>query len=742
MWVTLPEGRLDTDRVADWVKAISHFPNLAGKDKLRDGRATRWIDGCIAAHVQASSGNRNVAKAIIALLDQGKIQARLPKGAFVHVPAIYRALEAIVMRVHDVVVGGPEWFQPYVGRNQEDQMRAKRLGYWHQYLHEQGALLNTVEPLIRNLLVHKSAMIWHSWEIRSDTVLNRVTEKKNNRRGTATTKVKIEESEKVTFEGMRYQVVDGFDQILDHQAATPEDMRWVGRRYHLDDEAVREFGRTGWWENIQEALDARGERPAGTSTPALGLMPSSKLAIDQTIGRMAAAAGAPDMNEIHEVWGLWSEDTDKPVREYVGVLCNKVLVQVRRNFLFDQERPGAVVTYSRDSRQLIGTGPIEMALPLQGYLDQIYACVLRSFQNSVAPPVVARGVAMAMPGSLWDVEPGRIFHVGNDPSASLETMRFPSSMNDGLAMMRTVMTQIEEILGAPRFWEGSDTTGTATEIDTRQIESNKKLSYPAHAIARLMRKTLRIEDSMSRQFVTEGRVLHALGGGALDVVEVGTVRPEDFGNPVDYIIPGPEQLDMYGLRATRVGGWISSVFPMLSAAGTLGQLDFLNIAKETAELMLGPQFAKKVFPVDDSEFIMSPQEENEILAGGERVEIRKADIDETHIPSHKDAKRFARSDKARLEIERHIKAHEAQQFRKRAAQTRREQQQKQAVTMPDKLAPQEGRSGRSGGAYQRPADILPAVTSATPAGETPGPGRISQNGAADRQTATPQVGNR
>ncbi len=736
----LDAGSLSPEQVSEWINLLAAHPNLAGQDQDIDSAAQRWVRAAVAAHTEASTDNHRIAKALTDLLDQGRVQARMPKGVFIHVPAIYRAFESVVMRVSDVVAGNPQWFVPFVGRGRNDQARADRVAEWHRFLHEQGRLLDRVEPLIRTLFVHKAAMLWLSWDVQTDTETVRKTTPRPEDDGTTDLEVETEEIERVTYEGMRYEVVDGWDQILDHQSRTPDRMRWVGRRYYIDDVTAQQMETTGWWSNVAAGLAASSEvsttlSPTGVAE-SRGVAPINSAAIEKS----AESAGIPGMNKVEELWGLWSPDGEQPATEHAVVLLNDVPVMIRKNFLWNRKRPAAVVTYTKDPARLVGNGPLEMALPMQSYLDQVFACVLRSHQNAVAPPTLARGISMALPGSLWEMDIGRIISTGNDPSAGLEPVRFPAPIGDGLALMRVVMTQIEEIVGAPRFWEGSDATGTATEIDTRQVESNKRLTYPANTIASLLREVLLAEHSMSRRFTTERRVFAVLGSDPSGV-RVGEIAPEDFDSPIDFIIPGPSQLDMYGLRATRVASWTTAMFPLLQAAGALGDVDFRKIAASAAELMVGPQFAKQIFPADDSAAAMDPVDENGMLMDGYEVEVHSIDDDQAHMALHQRVLSRRLPEQVVQAVLQHIADHQAQQRKKASEQARMAQAAQRSAMMPDRLAPQKGRSGRSGGVYQRPADMMGPTASSTPPGETPGPGRASQAGAADRAPAIPQTVN-
>lgn len=744
--ITLPGGVLPAKSIADWNRMMQVFPNIAGTNEQVDQRAVAWVNGACLAHAQANADNWRVASDLINIFEQGRMAASMPKGSRIHVPALYRAFEAVVLRVIDVIAGTPEWFKPYVGRDNNDEQQANRIAQWHQFLHEQGGLLDTVEPLVRNLFIYKCAMLWTSWQISADEVYERETERIPNKDGFEDQRISLTSSERITYMGTCYEVVDGSDQILDHGPRTVDKMRWVGRRSWVDDETVREMERSGQWKNTAAAVGKRGSIALMLpNTFVSGSTPLPQPQGTRLNDAPVVTAGVPDMNEQIELCGLWAKDEGGSVDEWIVTLVNQTVVGLRKNFFPNKERPAQVETYSREGRRLIGVGPLEQAIPLQAYLDQIYACVLRNYQNSVAPPTVAKGMGMALPYSMWEMDIGRIFNVADNDTASLDPVRFPNAMGDGLALMRTVLTQIEEITGAPRFWEGSDTTGTATEIDTRQIESNKRLTYPSKTIARLLRRVLRFEGALSRRFATEGLGYRVLGSGAVEAVGIGEFRSEDFGAPIDYVIPGPEQLDMYGLRATRITAWVSTFFPMLQAAGSLGDIDFKKISEKGAELMIGPQFARQIFPPDDSALAMPPEQENSMIMWGEQVPTRSVDDHQKHKQTHIRGREKAHTPTQRANFDRHIALHDAEINKQRAEQAQMEQRASRSVMMPDRLAPQEGRSGRSGGGpapYQRPMDTLPTVTSQTPPGEIPGPGRASQFGASDRSTAIPQGSNR
>lgn len=736
--LTLLTGKLAAERLAEWLDLANGTANLAGSEAVRE-RALAWVRDAVQSHLSSARTKHEASRQVLKAIKQGRLQIRLPAGVVVHVPELRRAIYSLVPRMVEAVIGSPSFFDVVAGRETKDEPRAKALREWSRYQIDHSQLAARLPAAAFSLIVHGYAMLASSYRFETRKVRRRIASEGTNDDGVPNVTYRIEESEEIVSEGLDVEHVDPFDAILDWSVSDPDEMRWIGRRRFIaEPEARAMIVNSEWLESaVDEAIEKRSnanQRIPGFGGMGLNSAPATAEASKPTIEGEQIAG----LHEMVEMWGLFSPDGKSRPVECQVVVLNNTVVLVRENAHWDGHRGLSMVALNDDGTELVSESSALLGTTLNAELDQLRAASLRAAMSAAAPFGLTRGQNLTLPQSLWDVPPGRIFNAGADPTASFEALRMPSAVGDVQVMERQIRTDIEDLMGAPRFWTGADTSGTATEIERRNEEARRQLLGKAERLETLVRKVLENSFALSKQYTTRAKPFPVLGPRAGEITW-GEITPEDFNDPVDFIMLGTATIDVYGMRATKIMSAIQAVTPTLLALYQTGEVKPRAVAKLILDEMAGEHLTAQILPPDQADLAMDPEDENELLASGTPTSVYDIDDHEEHEATHAPLMRHPLPGVRRVTAE-HLAMHRL----RRVALAARQRQSAAAVVPPEtdgRLRPQEGRSGRSGAPYTRPPDMRSESDQGSAPGQLNGPPAAARMAAPDRVPAVPQGAN-
>jgi hypothetical protein len=313
-------------------------------------------------------------------------------------------------------------------------------------------------------------------------------------------------------------------------------------------------------------------------------------------------------------------------------------------------------------------------------------------------------------------------------------------------MKENLRREVEETVGVPRIYEGNDRSNTATEIERKIQEGNRRTRRLIMSFGDMLTQMLRHTWGYTRQYVTDKKVFRVLGAQAqaLGVLEA-TLELEDLADPADIVIRGLRGQQSHGLRATQMATFMAQIGPIVPALVESGDLSLPGLAHEMFENTMGYRLDQKVLRIPEPlDTMMDAESENLVLLQGVPLKTHEKDNHETHLKSHQRARKGLKDDSGEAReaidaldehIELHYRGAEMDAMKQRALQ------QSNPAFQPGEAA-QQKQGGDSDGRNGRAPDLMGDVPQGTPPGETPGPPRAAAVGAADRTQPIPQTENR
>ena len=648
----------------------------------------------------------------------------------VHVPEIYKALETIIPRMEETVVGLYDpWFRLVPRRKRDVPMVAANSAYL-DWQFSQAKVRTSVQPALRDMLISQ-ACAWYCWwdnvtkKHTSREVVTTYDEKGNPRRS-----FKIgERKDKIVFSGPKATLVDPFDFIIETKSIDPQTAPYVGHRWWMTVDEIKRIGKQMGWQNLDQ-IDSKQSTTLGPYQNQYAYTSDPTARYNPLGSNMFSVAGRPEKLEVVVLYIICSLEPDGAPDDFkdyrIVIVGGKTIVEVRENPLDGDLRPYAVARVSKSGHHFYSTGPFDNAIRLNQHLDRYHQIFLRGAAVAGMPMVFAEEDS-DLPDSLFKVRPFQVYK-GVGP------VRF-TTVPDGFLrsaplVVGMLQRNIEETTGAFRVNMGQDTGGTASEAQLAFQEGNRRLSGMVRCFGEGLTQLLHIFHRLNQQFSVDDIEFPVLGKRALSLRKQHmTMSPADLLDEVQFEIVGLRNARNYGLKATGWQAFMNTMTPFLMANPSA--VDQVGLMHDIATELVGPEEAdsriKVPTPIDQ---IHSQVEENEGLIAGEEIEVDPDDNDETHLRDLEPLYRRSLDNKeplpqhVRNAIWKHWIDHTNQHNRKmaqNAVRMNRAEQQRQI--MPPEAGGQQT-NGASQGSRQSPqrggfSDAL-AQLAMEPGGQTPG----------------------
>jgi hypothetical protein len=720
----------DQEEARRWLEAQITYPNLAGDATIAENAVT-YVTQQRKWHAQRALKMRDKWRVLDWML-RGNSLSRLFPDSDVHVPELYKMVETIVPRIIEALWSYDPWFHVQ-GRDRMDRNRAKKIQAWLRYLLSQCDFEAKGEEIVRALIVYQFFAIKTWWDLTYRKQIVRDVERETSADGLPQYKISPREQEVLAYEGVKFRLVDPYSFVCDTRATSIADMLFVGDTCRMNETDIWRFKKLGLYENIDQ-LEEMGA-PVGADLEAeyattIRALDSSRGVVDNR-----RAEGQPREWAVTEIWCQWQPTEDHPIDEYVITVAeDAVALRVQKNFHDDKHRPYAVARAAKEPFDFWNVGILDHAVRLANEMDDHENLALKGQQNAICP-ITFVGHDFDGPNSIFDVEPGSIFRTNNPPTH----VKAPSIINEHLANKESLRRDIEEVTGAPRIYEGTEGANTATEIERKIQEGNRRLRRLVMAASDGFTQFLEHTYSLSRQFVTSRKTFRVLGPDARSLGIMTEIGPEDLGDPVDFEISGVKGLQTYGLRATQMTSFLTQVGPLLPMLVQSGQLNVPGFFSELWEGIVGYRPGEDILAVPQplSE-MLPPDEENLLLGVGVDIRVHEQDPHPEHIQSHQKYADSIGPGEVMGRTMMHIAEHVAVQGRQRVQQGARGGRTPDFDQEGGVAEQSEGGNGR----YNETPDLMGDVPQGTPPGETPGPPRQGAMGAPDRNQPVAQSVNR
>jgi hypothetical protein len=720
--ITEPMQGPTIDSIRKWIDVQIPYKNLAGNQIVAE-RALEFVRQH-KDHYELK--HRNVTdrwETLLYLLRGHTMSRPTYSGTPVHVPELYKLLEAVVPRIVEAVLSYSPWFR-VKGREQIDKLEAEQIRAYLEYQLYRDHFDDQIDLIARTMMVYSAAPLKVTWEQDVKRVVPREVEREVGDviryRVTRTA-----EEEKVIYEGNKIRLIDPKDFFIDPLSTDPQKAKFVGDTCSmtLDDLLLRE--RLGIFQNVSQLLEVQPQNDPQRTL--LDQIRSSDI-VDPNLTEANKTPGAPRSFDVTEMWCLFSPDDSGRTEEYVITIANNsVVLRVQKNPYDDKHRPYAVARAAREPFTFWNIGPLDNGIPLQIEFDEHRNFMRETHHMSLAPFVWVPPDS-DMPDSIMESEPGRVWRSSSPPSF----LQVKSTVGEGRFMEEILRRDLQEMLGVPPIFEGGQAPSTATATERQLQEGNKRIKSYARSLTICFEAMLRIMHANNAQYLTRRQTFEVLGRSAAGLRAYEEIGPELFNQEIDFEFVGIANMHTMGLRATNMQQWLTLSYPF--AQQYPGQIDFLAaldmLFKEMVGTIPGEEIIKKRPSLDE---MMSQDDENILLAQGRRVEIHQMDDDGEHLremrPMMENIGDYPTE--SQRNILEHYQAHVTQRERKRIREAAA------AKLTPSVAGPQQtiidkerGTTGARGPGLG--ANGAPGSPAQTPMGETPGPENGQRVRAPDR----------
>jgi len=728
-------GPLTAEVAKQWLNQQIPYENIAGRDDGADQRIVKAVDRYKRIYQEKTLGLRKKWRYINHML-RGNSVSKVPGMADIHVPELYKRLETACTRIHEAVKSYSDWFKVQ-GREPMDKTQAALIQEFIRWQCEEGDFEDIDLPAIRSLFTYQIAIAKVEWnreiDRRPKTEVKEVPLPDGGFDYTFTRTIKDE----VVFDGPIGTIVDPLNFFIDTTKANPKKALFVGDTCRMTRGDILKRCESGVWKNGDLVKNLTPRNLSASEMEHDKMLRS----ITEKYGQgLRGPEGAPEEFDVTEVWCKYDLYGDgRELECKLVTVDDKVCVCAIENFYDSKKRPYSIAVWSKEGFDLFGVGPLDHAVRLNEELDHHRQLALEAHKISVCPAIFAEEDA-DLPDSMLGILPGSVFTgVGK-----VAMTNAPDTLRSMPQIEGTLKLDIQETTGVPDILQGTDASGganTATEIERRIQEGNKRLLGGIRAFSGFQEQILNLIHGMNQQFVLRRQKFRVLGKAAKFLGAYAEIKPTDFQKAVDFTFVGVANVHTIGTRATAIANYLT-----VSAPYVMQNADLVNVPlllQEFYDLTIGRSLGDDIVNVPSMlSTLMPPEEENYHMLAGTQIRVDDLDDDESHLRKHGEAALQAKEDKNEYGLKlimEHMMNHALNARRKQV----RQQAAKSRTPTTSQSQPPPGEndagdapvttsplSGSSGGS---PAQTQP--------GETPGPPSLQTMNRPGRSNAIPQTSN-
>ena len=713
--ITFSKQAMPTPKqVRQWVQEQTVYPNMA-----RDPEIANRVLAHIRNHVEKFEHNTVTTRTKWANLNFVLRGVSLGDDIVdgTHVPELYKMLEAIVPRIEEAILSYDPWFNVR-GREEMDRDTAEKIQAILESQLREARLPLQLQGAIRAMLVYGFSAFKVYWHIDVEKRIKRDIEKLEGKKVDEDRyRVTRKEEEQVTWFGPKIKLIDPLNFFVDLTSTMPpEDCLFIGDETRMTPAALESGEDQGIYVNTrqlkEEKLQARTASLREWDKQHRQLEPFRLLDEEQATGH--GLQGTVPVVEIWEDFDLHGDG--KPVPCVLTVANYSTCIRAQENPNDDKHVPYAVARCSREHVEFLNVAPLDHGIGIQNNIDENRALAQKSHRLAISP-IMTGQLSDDLPATIFDILPGSFIQT----EGKIDTHQFGSTLNEYAGFFGIERRDLEEITGAPRIYEGTEGSNTATEVERKIQEGNRRIRSYIMSLSFQLEHVLRIMHALNGQWMTapmQRRVLGKQANGMSIYTEVG---PQDLCREVDFEFAGLSGIQSLGLRATMLQQWASTIYPFLALAPQ-GTVNVEKVIARSEQMMLGngpgDSFVESNSSIDD----MIPQSfENDLLIQGQKVEVHPEDDDVQHMEDMRDLVEAA--DQFETSTAEIILSHFL--MHAQAAEKKEVQEKARAAQQPV----QQIDNGR--GTTGERQDTGEFTTQTVP-GETPGPENGARIGAPDR----------
>lgn len=719
--VTLPlSGDMSERNAIDWLTSQVAYENLADNEDIaaRARAFTIQSKQRFESEIQPIWSNWRVIDYTL----RGNTFAKTASGRDpIHVPEMWKSLATLTPRLEEAVFHYRDYFT-VKGRESSDKKQENLIKEFLRWQLNETRFETLIQPAFRLMLTKGVSAFKVFWHTETDERVERIVTKEEHG-DTATFRTRLKPKRVVTFNGNKIRLVKPESLIVDLESTSVPEATFIGDRYRMSFDEIASLGEQGVfvnWESLrdqEEAVDAQRTMMQQARGP------------EQQVFMSQHAEGGPRMHSVDEIWCRFDAFGTGRTREFVITIADdNVVLRVQENPHDDKHRPYAIARSSEEAFRFFSTSPSDLAVGAQYDIDEMWN-LMTDAQRLAVCPHVAVDEGSDCPDSFWGLEPGKVFRTRTPPT----WMKSPSVINDFVGYHTMQRQNIEEIYGAPRIMQGTEGGNTATEIERKLQEGNKRAVGYVRAMTGCVEQILRIMHSNNQQYIGQEQTFRVLGKSAQNLEVYSKIDPIILSVDVDFEFAGPSNLQTVGMRATNLLQYMNQLYPLLQILPP-NSVDLLALQKELYEHMVGGQPGDAIFKVPPRIDDMMPAKmENILLLQGQSVDVHEADDDREHLREHLDVIRDPDFKKKPIKVQEvfmdHVAAQTAQMQKKKVMEAAKNRMNP-AFAGPQQMPAPDADRGTTGARGPMAMSASPAQT---PSGETPGPPSSGRTRSPDRE---------
>lgn len=623
-------GEWTPAEAAAWFAANTMTNNLAGDRDLGED-VLRFVQGVYSDWTDRMRNLMKRWKITYHMLAGNTLETGGP--ADLHMPEIYKALETMVPRLEEVVLDQDPWFD-VVPRRRKDRAAAQANAAYLDWQFEQANVRSLIQPAIRDMLVTQIAAFYVQWENRVTWRNVREVTTSYDSDGRLKKKVKIKRKKVVSYCGPSAKLVDPLDFIIDTKATSVQDAMYIGHRFWMAADELKEVGERCGWVNLDKIGEKSGTvSPFGHESEYWRYPRDPASLYGNSLDRTGVHNGdeRPEVMEVIVLYSKWcprkkdGDGLDAKYDDYQMIIVNgRTCVDLRKNPNDGGMRPYAVMRDTKSGHEFFSIGTFDNAVRINQHIDRLHQATMRTAEVAGMPLVFAEEDC-DLPDSLYRARPLSVYR-GTGP------IRF-TQVPDG-ALRSTPMiigmlkSDLEETVGNFRINMGQDSNGTATEASLSLQEGNRRNRAHVRAIADGLDQLLTIFHKYNLQYSTEDVEFPVLGKRAIalkkDYLNFG---PADLLDDVKFVLVGLRSSRSYGMRQTGLLSILNAGMPLVAANPQA--VDQLYLLHSLVSEWLGPDEADRIVTLPTpQDMLRSQYDENRGLLAGEVIEV---DRDDDHL---------------------------------------------------------------------------------------------------------------
>jgi hypothetical protein len=624
-----------------WVDVQVPYDNWAGKSELFDNEVLGFIKV-----LRSSFTQRMLSIYRRWIVNHYTANGNSPSAEFeddVHVPEIYKMLEAIKPRVEEAMFEYDPWLEVEGVKTEMDQFKALVVGSYIRRTLEMAGYRDLVAPTVQDSLLCQIAAIKVGWKQRLEDIIEPSVELLFRDDGTPYYKVERRYVEnRLVDEGIELMQVDPFRLIIDLDAGQVKDVAFIGDE---SDQPLRELQKKAdlglLSKKAVEALKAPQTIREREETYEPGDLARYSRSITAFWGQREHTDNDRTLERVRTLelhtWYNFKDGypgingpTGKRLTGTHKVVITAVddhLLQCRLNPYDKKYFPYGVARLNGNGHEMMAVGPFDNAVITNGQYDRYHSNVLRQHELAIAP-IVTTGSDTDLPDTILGVRAGSVFRNVGDVNL-IKAPDLPPSVQ---YMHNYYRREIEECTGAPRFWGGTGEGGeTATETERKLQEANRRLRGYIRSYSDMWRQVALIAYWMSAQFATQRQRFKVVGKASKQLGKYAQMTPDLMMEDIDLRFIGLDNLHTYGQRGTGMVQWMNQWGPLLP---TMANVNTEELAEKTWQHMVGKDTVHSIFNAPTPQYmLMSQNDENLHLRRGQRVPVDPDDDDAAHLQS-------------------------------------------------------------------------------------------------------------